>query len=229
MNNPGFSFRLPEEFRNIRRLFLIPSASILAVAYAYIRTRPENRHYFRNAPLVADCHSPFFISEDTLLVGPFLGGDGISYIIRLLLAQKKETSVYMLAYGGSVIQNASTPSQAFVHDIDRFYYEDSSSIVHEVASTTRKKTHSILSTPHPYNEHSNSISKAHADYGITLIDMEASFIKKTCNDISAAFYPTILIRDLWNLDNQTHQILKKPSRTFLEERIEHQLQSLQSP
>lgn len=203
----SLSYALPAELQDIRTLVLVPSAALLRMLKDEINATFPSKFSLRSAPLLADCYIPYYLSSKTLLIGPFIGADGISYLARLLLSGKKNTQVYFLGFGGGIKKNIK--SEVMISDITHFYIEDKKSVVHlgENDTSTDNTESKIISTKNPQNENLESVSNFHEKFGIGLLDMECSFLKEVCTELQAEFHPSIIVRDEWDLSTGTHTIL----------------------
>jgi hypothetical protein len=213
MHKSTLSYSLPEQYLAVRKVLLVPSLSLYRTAKDYFASSLETR----TAPALADACSPLFLSPDTVLIGPFIGADGICYLLELLLAGKENTSVYFTGYGGGIITDDTGNFPFPVSDIENFHIENSNSEIISMKSSSEGGKYSLLSTLSPLSETAEKMSTLHNEYSVNLIDMECAFIKKRCNLISAEFYPTIIVRDIWNIEKGTHHIIKKPSITELQQ------------
>ncbi len=206
MNNQGLSFRLSNDFLEIRRVVLVPSLSLLR--FLKINKVLSSS---RTAPVILDCYSPLFLDSETLLITPFMGADGVSYLLNLLLKGKKDTSVFFIGYAGMIAEETADTGSCFISEISNYLVEQNINHIEYLSTESPPgRSNILLSTRYPHEESLEKIKNIHATYGISLIDMECAFIKSVCSDLGASFSPLLIIRDIWDISKGTHRILKSP-------------------
>jgi hypothetical protein len=219
MTKETFAPKIPKEYSSLKRMVLVPSYTILRSIKESLKSKGLS---LRNGPLLADCFSPLLLDSHTMILGPFLGSSGISYLLHLLLPANEKAEVLFFGSAARIISNTIEENKK-LYQAGVFYTELESGLISHVAGEHGKKNMEIvLSTHTPQYESLETIVLIHTQYHVSLIDMESAFIKKTCAQFHVHFEACFICSDIWDLQDRSHYMRKSLSKLpEFESLIEH--------
>lgn len=206
--NQSLSFKLAEDYSKIRQILLVPSISIFNFVKEQLRTQLPNSS-IRSAPKILDCFSPYYFKDDILLISPFIGPDGILYLLRLFKTFNNIKKINFIGYAGFIKKDNSIAPKV-IENFNTYYFENSPDIITRSMNLGSNSYYNIISTRFPYLENISKIKSLNEEYSINVVDMECAYILNSCNELNFEFNSLIIISDVWDLSANIHQIIKSP-------------------
>ncbi len=195
---------LPKEILNCEKLFIIPSYSLINKLGPFSRQLSGESHVsIKDSKLIFDYLRPKIINENILVIGPILGADGISHILRTIFSHpnNKIKSTFFFGTAGSTRSEIQIGSihqpKGFLVESSNNTYEVIKNDALNILSTAKVSLSREMKTE-------AKIQSLNQTYEISLIDMECSYIAKICTKYQVPFDANIIVSD--SCDNSPKKI-----------------------
>ncbi|HMO17462.1 MAG TPA: hypothetical protein PKA63_05035 [Oligoflexia bacterium] len=205
----NFLIELPSVYKEISGIVLIPSLTLGKKSKKFLR---QSGFRLNNGPLLADFCFPEIISTDAnkkkfILISPFIGYSGICYILELIMSCNDSLDVCFFGTACSIISNENVTTQFTEPEL--FSIETDIGEISEIGKIENSKSECsdhLLSIINPVSETTSKIRHLSSNHGVSLIDMECSYIYKVTKKYNSKFYPLMIISDYWDLVKNRHYL-----------------------